>query len=270
MVWEPLVWLIFFAPLGSAVFIGFGIWPTLHGLSVSGAARPDSGEAASPANGSAPAPEHRVRRGSLAYLAAGLTILAIAVSFVLSLVMLGYTINGDGNVPYAPHQWLTVGDLDFTVGILMDPLTAIMLVVVTGISLMVQIYSFGYMEAEDDRGFSRYFGFMSLFTASMVGLVLASNIIQLFVFWELVGLCSYLLIGFWFTRPSAAAAAKKAFIVTRIGDFGFLLAIMYLFLNNEAFAAQGLSSIDIRDIYEAVDKEIIAGGVATWVAAGMG
>ena len=269
MVWEPLVWLIFFAPLGSAVFIGFGIWPTLLGLRGLGTVRADSGEAASPANGSAPAAEHGLGRSSLAYLAAGLTILAVAVGFVLSLVMLGYTINSDGNVPYAPHQWLTVGDLDFTVGILMDPLTAIMLVVVTGISLMVQIYSVEYMEAEDDRGFARYFGFMSLFTASMVGLVLASNIIQLFVFWELVGLCSYLLIGFWFTRPAAAAAAKKAFIVTRIGDFGFLLAIMYLFFNNEAFAAQGLSSIDIRDIYEAVDKEIIAGAVATWIAAGI-
>ena len=269
MVWEPLVWLIFFAPLGSAVFIGFGIWPALVGLGGSGTARPDSGEADSPANSPASAPATRVRLSYLANLAAGLTILAVAVSFVLSLIVLAGTIDSHGKVPYTPHQWLTVGDLDFTVGILMDPLTAIMLVVVTSISLMVQIYSVGYMKAEDNRGFARYFGFMSLFTASMVGLVLASNIIQLFVFWELVGLSSYLLIGFWFTRPSAASAAKKAFIVTRIGDFGFLLAIIYLFFNNEAFAAQGLSSIDIRDIYEAVDKEIIAGGVATWIAAGI-
>ena len=265
MVWEPLVWLIFFAPLASAVFIGFGIWPTLLDFSGSRTVRLDSGEAETPASSN----EHRVRRDPLAYLAAGLTILAVAVSFVLSLTVLGGTINSNGDVPYPPHQWLTVGALDFTVGILMDPLTAIMLVVVTGISLMVHIYSVGYMESEDDRGFARYFGFMSLFTASMVGLVLASNIIQLFVFWELVGLSSYLLIGFWFTRPSAASAAKKAFIVTRIGDFGFLLAIMYLYFNNEAFAAQGLSSIDIRDIYEAVDKGIIAGGVATWIAAGI-
>ncbi len=248
MAWEPLVWLILFAPLASAAVIGFGIWPLL----------PAVGDAAA-----------RVQRTPLALLAAALTILAVAVSFVMSLIVLGDTIDSDGNVPYAAHEWLTVGDLEFTVGILMDPLTAIMLVVVTGVSLLVQIYSVGYMEAEDDRGYARYFGFMSLFTASMVGLVLASNIIQLFVFWELVGLSSYLLIGFWFTRPSAASAAKKAFIVTRIGDFGFLLAIMYLFFNNEAFAAQGLSSIDIRDIYEAVDKKIIAGGVATWVAAGI-
>ena len=269
MVWEPLVWLIFFAPLASAVIIGFGIWPLLPGVSGSGTARPDSGEAYSPANGSESAAVPRVRWTSLGFLPAALTILAVALSFILSLVVLGVTIDSHGKIPYTPHQWLTVGDLDITVGILMDPLTAIMLVVVTGISLMVQIYSVGYMESEDDRGFARYFGFMSLFTASMVGLVLASNIIQLFVFWELVGLSSYLLIGFWFTRPSAASAAKKAFIVTRIGDFGFLLAIMYLFFNNDAFAAQGLSSIDIQDIYEAVDKNIIAGGVATWIAAGI-
>ena len=85
-------------------------------------------------------------------------------------------------------------------GILMDPLTAVMLVVVTGVSLMIQIYSVGYMSEEDNRGYARYFAYMSLFTASMVGLVLASSVIQVFVFWELVGLCSYLLIGFWYNR----------------------------------------------------------------------
>ena len=269
MVWEPLVWLLFFAPLGSAVLIGFGIWPVLAGVIGSGTARPDSGEPESSTSGSVPATVLHVHRSSLAFVAAALTILAVAVSFVLSLIVLGKTIASHGEVLYKAHDWLTVGDLEITIGILMDPLTAIMLVVVTGISLMVQIYSVGYMEAEDDRGFARYFGFMSLFTASMIGLVLASNVIQLFVFWELVGLSSYLLIGFWFTRPSAAAAAKKAFIVTRIGDFGFLLAIMYLFFNNDAFAAHGLSSMEIRDIYEAVDQKIIAGGVVTWIAAGI-
>ena len=249
MVWEPFVWLIFFAPLASAGAIGFGIWPLLA------AAHDRTG---------------LVRRTPLASLAANITILAIAVSFVTSLIVLGEMIRSGGkNSSYSPHDWLAVGEFDFTIGILMDPLTAIMLVVVVGISLLVQIYSLGYMEAEDDRGYARYFGFMSLFTASMVGLVLASNIIQLFVFWELVGLSSYLLIGFWFTKPSAAAAAKKAFIVTRIGDFGFLLAIMYLFFNNADFAGQGLNSIEIRDIYEAVDKNIITGTVATWVAAGI-
>jgi NADH-quinone oxidoreductase subunit L len=110
---------------------------------------------------------------------------------------------------------------------------------------------------------------MSLFTASMLGLVLSRNVVQLFAFWELVGLSSYLLIGFWFTRPSAAAAAKKAFIVTRVGDFGLLLGIMYLFFYQDAFTAAGLNSLDIVDIYAAVDAKIIAGGVATWIAAGI-
>ena len=134
---------------------------------------------------------------------------------------------------------------------------------------MVQIYSLGYMSEEENRGFSRYFAYMSLFTTSMVGLVLASNIIQVFVFWELVGLCSYLLIGFWFTRPSAANAAKKAFIVTRVGDFGFLLAIMYLFFQQDTLSYAGLNGLDIPDLYSAVEMGLIAGGVATWIAAGI-
>ena len=151
----------------------------------------------------------------------------------------------------------------------MDPLTAVMLVVVTGVSLMIQIYSLGYMSEEDNRAYARYFAYMSLFTASMVGLVLASSVIQVFVFWELVGLCSYLLIGFWYNRNSAANAAKKAFIVTRIGDLGFLLAILYLFFNQDALAAEGLNGLDIADLYKAVEVGLIAGGVATWIAAGI-
>ena len=115
----------------------------------------------------------------------------------------------------------------------MDSLTAVMLVVVCTVSLMVQIYSQGYMHG--DPGYHRYYAWMSFFTASMLGLVLANNLLMMFVFWEMVGLCSYLLIGFWFHRPSAANAAKKAFIVTRLGDFGFLAAILILFANTGTF-----------------------------------
>ena len=173
-----------------------------------------------------------------------------------------------GEVDWSPHSWLTVGNFDFALGILMDPLTAIMLVVVTGVSLMVQVYSVGYMRG--DQGYARYFAYMSLFTASMIGLVLASNIVQLYVFWELVGLCSYLLIGFWYDRPAAAAAAKKAFIITRIGDLGFLLAIMYLFFNSGSFEAQGLNSLVITDIYTAVAVGgVVTSGVITWIALGI-
>ena len=248
MISEFLVWLTLFAPLASFVVIGFVIWPLAYARSRT---NPEQG------------------LDVLGKSAGWLTILAIGVSFVISVAALFSTISNHGHIDYGAHEWLSVGAFTFNVGILMDPLTAVMLVVVTGVSLMVQIYSLGYMSEEENRGFARYFAYMSLFTTSMVGLVLASSIIQVFVFWELVGLCSYLLIGFWFTRPSAANAAKKAFIVTRVGDFGFLLAIMYLFYQQDGLTAAGLNGLDISDLYKAVDSGIIAGGVATWIAAGI-
>ena len=246
MISESLVWLTLFAPLASFVIIGFVIWPLAYVRS-----RTTSG------------------LDVLGKSAGWLTILSIGLSFVISVAALFSTIANHGHIDYELHEWLSVGAFIFNVGILMDPLTAVMLVVVTGVSLMVQIYSLGYMSEEENRGFARYFAYMSLFTTSMVGLVLASSIIQVFVFWELVGLCSYLLIGFWFTRPSAANAAKKAFIVTRVGDFGFLLAIMYLFYQQGDLTAAGLNGLDISDLYKAVDSGLIAGGVATWIAAGI-
>ncbi len=123
--------------------------------------------------------------------------------------------------------WLQFTDtLIIHLGILLDPLAVMMLVVVTTVSLMVHIYSLGYMKGE--VGFARYYAFLSLFTFSMLGLVLATNIFQMYIFWELVGVSSYLLIGFYYERPSAVAAAKKAFIVTRFADLGFLLGILLL------------------------------------------
>jgi len=140
-------------------------------------------------------------------------------------------------------EWAVVGDFTINLGFLADDLTKIMLIVVTGVSLMVQIYSQGYMHG--DPGYHRYFAFMSLFTASMLGLVLASNLLLLYVFWEGVGLGSYLLIGFWFHKPSAAAAAKKAFIVTRFGDFGFLIGILILYFTTGTFNIAELNSMDL-------------------------
>ncbi|HBD82581.1 MAG TPA: NADH-quinone oxidoreductase subunit L, partial [Dehalococcoidia bacterium] len=258
MLSESLVWLILFAPLAAFVIIGFVIRPLMR-LVIPVAAQEHGDDSTHSAHG----------RSILGGSAGILAIIAIGVAFMLSIVALFGSIDNHGDSPYIAHDWLTVGNLEFTIGILMDPLTTIMLVVVTSVSLLVQIYSVGYMSHEDDRGYARYYAYMSLFSASMIGLVLASNIVQLFAFWELVGLSSYLLIGFWFTRPSAAAAAKKAFIVTRIGDFGLLLGIMYLFFHQDAFTAAGLNSLDIVDIYAAVDAKIIAGGVATWIAAGI-
>ena len=201
-------------------------------------------------------------------VAGRITIGAIAIAFALALVLFVEVVqNGGRQIGWTGHEWLVVGDFELRMGIFMDALTAIMLVVVTGVSLLVQIYSTGYMK--DDPGYARYFAYMSFFTASMIGLVVAANVIQLFVFWELVGLSSYLLIGFWYHKPSAAAAAKKAFLVTRLGDFGFLLAIFYLFFNGATFTAAGLDPLEIPDIHAAMNMDIIAPGVAMWIALGL-
>ena len=122
-------------------------------------------------------------------------------------------------------EWLPFTDsLHIDMGILLDPISVMMLVVISAVSLMVHIYSFGYMKGE--KGFQRYYAFLSLFTFSMLGLVVATNIFQMYVFWELVGVSSYLLIGFYYTKPEAIAASKKAFIVTRFADLGFLIGIL--------------------------------------------
>ena len=257
--YEWAIWTIFFLPLGSFLVISLIVRPFFKSV-----------------------PE----QSSL------ITILAIGGSLGLSIWALQSVIS-EGAVPvgFGSHEWIAVGGLTISLGLIVDELTAIMLVVATGISLMVQIYSVGYMRG--DPSYPRYFAIMSLFTASMVGLVLASNIIQLYVFWELVGVCSYLLIGFWFERPAAAAAAKKAFIVTRIGDFGFLIAILYLFFNQDAFtntlvaaspdvmeaARFGLEDFSVLNIahlnfFAKHAKElflvgIIGQGVLTWLAVGI-
>ena len=127
-------------------------------------------------------------------------------------------------IPY-DFEWLPfTTDLHINLGILLDPISVMMLVVISTISLMVHLYSFGYMKGE--KGFQRYYAFLSLFTMSMLGLVVATNIFQMYLFWELVGVSSYLLIGFYYTKPAAISASKKAFIVTRFADLGFLIGIL--------------------------------------------
>ncbi|CUH94768.1 putative membrane protein [Propionispora sp. 2/2-37] len=163
------------------------------------------------------------------HIAAGVAILASLASFVLALGVAGGVIAQ--NITVAEPllyraAWFTVPGLTVDMGVYIDPLTAMMLFVVTLVSLMVQIYSLGYMAG--DPGFSRFYAFLSLFAASMLGLVIAVNFVQMYVFWELVGLCSYLLIGYYFHKVSAREAAKKAFMTTRIGDFGLLLGILLL------------------------------------------
>ena len=153
------------------------------------------------------------------------TILGVAISAVLSAYVLCGFIDGsrakfDENV----YTWLTMNGLDFSVGFLVDSLTALMMVVVTSVSLMVHIYTIGYM-ADEEVGYQRFFSYISLFTFSMLMLIMSNNFIQLFFGWEAVGLVSYLLIGFYFKRDSAIFANLKAFLVNRVGDFGFVLGI---------------------------------------------
>jgi NADH-quinone oxidoreductase subunit L len=173
-----------------------------------------------------------------------ITVGTVFLSFVLSVVSL-INFNDNGVQLVDSFDWLMIGDVGIKTGFLIDPLTSIMLIVVTGVSLMIQIYSIGYMAS--DEGYSRYFSFMALFTFSMLGLVLSKNLIHLFVFWELVGISSYLLIGFWFKKSSAAIAAKKAFLMTRVGDFGLMVGILFIF-------SKGQQYLDIPTLYKGVSS----------------
>src|SRR6266576_522439 len=150
------------------------------------------------------------------------TIAGVAVSFIASCVVFLDVLDGAVfNVPV--YTWLVSDGTRFEIGFLIDRLSALMMVVVTFVSLMVHVYTVGYMA--DDPGYQRFFAYIALFTFSMLMLVMANNFLQLFFGWEAVGLVSYLLIGFWYTRESAIYAALKAFLVNRIGDFGFVLGI---------------------------------------------
>jgi len=183
-------------------------------------------------------------------LSVGVSIAGVGASLVLSIGVLVETIQ-KGITMEEPFEvavkWLRLSAIDkytglnIDMGVLIDPLSAVMMFVVTSIATLVIIYSVGYMHG--DPGFSRYFAYMSLFTFSMLVLVIANNFFEMFFGWELVGLCSYLLIGFWFEKPSAAKAANKAFITNRWGDFGFMLGIILLYVNFQTFNFGELSHI---------------------------
>jgi len=175
------------------------------------------------------------------------TILGVLVSFLASCwifadVLQGNTFNG------TVYTWLTSGDARLEVGFLIDNLTALMMVVVTFVSLMVHVYTIGYMA--DDPGYQRFFSYISLFTFSMLMLVMANNFLQLFFGWEAVGLVSYLLIGFWYTRPTAIAANLKAFLVNRVGDFGFILGIALILAH--------FGSLDYARVFEQAPTTLAA------------
>ena len=173
-----------------------------------------------------------------------ITVASVFISLVLSIFSL-INFNDKGVQLLDSFDWLMIGDIGIKTGFLIDPLTSMMLIVVTGVSLMIQIYSIGYMAS--DKGYSRDFSFMALFTFSMLGLVLSKNLIHLFIFWELVGVSSYLLIGFWFKKNSAVVAAKKAFLMTRVGDFGLMVGILFIF-------SKGQQYLDIPTLYKGVSS----------------
>src|SRR5437588_4779841 len=168
-------------------------------------------------------PHSSSRRGSAAALAIAGQVIALAFAssaFLPTLQTPGYRVVHN-------FIWFTFGDQPLRIGWILDPLASAMLVMITLVGLCIFVFSVGYMA--DAKNFTRFFSYLSFFSAAMLGLVIANSLLLLFVCWELVGLASYLLIGFWIERPSAAAAAKKAFITTRIGDIGFFLGILWLY-----------------------------------------
>ena len=173
-------------------------------------------------------------------VAHSVTIGAVGLSFIWSVIVFWHIVIA-GNAPYNEtlYTWLVAGNIRFEIGFLVDSLTALMMVVVTFVSWMVHIYTVGYMH--DDPGYKRFFSYISLFTFSMLMLVMANNFLQLFFGWEAVGLVSYLLIGFWYTRETAIYANLKAFLVNRVGDFGFVLGIAAVLMT--------FNSLDYVDVF---------------------
>jgi NADH-quinone oxidoreductase subunit L len=174
-----------------------------------------------------------------------ITILAVGLSFVLSAVVLKEMFwGGAGAENISVYTWAVTDGLKMEVGFLVDRLTALMMVVVTFVSLMVHVYTIGYMH--EDPGYQRFFSYISLFTFSMLMLVMSNNFLQLFFGWEAVGLVSYLLIGFWYKRESAIFANLKAFLVNRVGDFGFILGI--------AGVVMFTGSLDYAEVFASADN----------------
>jgi NADH:ubiquinone oxidoreductase subunit 5 (subunit L)/multisubunit Na+/H+ antiporter MnhA subunit len=205
-------------------------------------------------------------------LAVTLSIGSMVLAFLLSLCAFSATLihHGESGVfrEVAGFNWLQFGGQWLQLGWVLDPLTAIMLVMVSFVSLLIFIFSVGYMA--HDENFMRFFCFMSLFAAAMLGVVIANNLLLFFVCWELVGLTSYLLIGFWYHKPSAAAAAKKAFITTRIGDLGLLLGMVWLYAETSTlnFYANGLGCLEQSALTTMV-THMTAAGMAVSTAIGL-
>ena len=179
----------------------------------------------------------------------------VGVSAVISYKALLEQVNGYQSVEKL-FVWASAGDFTIPMGFVLDPLGSVMLALVTTITLLVMIYSHGYMS--HDKGYVRFFTYLALFSSSMMGLIISPNLLEIYVFWELVGMCSYLLVGFWYDRDGAAHAAQKAFVVNRVGDFGLLLGILGLFWATNSF--------DFNEIALGISKSISENSLPIWAA----
>ena len=186
---------------------------------------------------------------------ASLSIVAVGLSMALALALLAGNWHLEKHVQYA-GKWLLPGGFSITLGFLLDPLSLLMFALVAVISFLVQVYSLGYMSG--DPGFARYYAFQSLFAWAMLSLTLSSSLLQLYVFWELVGLSSYLLIGFWYEKFSASQAGKKAFVMTRLGDIGLLLGLLLILIH--------FGNMDILELSSPGLRSQVSSGFATLVA----
>src|SRR5882724_8947993 len=194
-----------------------------------------------------------------------ISIGAVVAGFVMTVIFVNA--NGIHFSGETSTNWLSVGNLNVDFGLKLDALSVMMLFVVTGVGGLIHIYSYGYMD--EDPGKARFFAKLSLFTFSMLGIVLANNFIEMFIFWELVGVSSYLLIGFWFEKPSAGDAAKKAFIVNRLGDFGFLLGILVFWsmLGTLNFSGLQTGMENFKAIHSGPTPMLIVGGLLIFCGA---
>lgn len=189
-----------------------------------------------------------------------MSIAAVAFGFIMSLAI--FDALRQGAAPYVTNiDWFVSDSFKMTVGVLVDNLASMMMIVVTTISLLVQIYTHGYMR--EDPGYNRFYAYLSLFTGSMLGLVISTNLFQMFIFWELVGVCSYFLIGFWWFKPTAAFACMKAFVVNRIGDFGFLVGILLFFLATYGFWHAN-PTYGILNFYDPTGSGVDLSGAIRW------
>ncbi len=179
----------------------------------------------------------------------------VGISAVISYKALFEQVNGYQSVEKL-FVWANAGDFTIPMGFVLDPLGSVMLALVTTITLLVMIYSHGYMA--HDKGYVRFFTYLALFSSSMMGLIVSPNLLEIYVFWELVGMCSYLLVGFWYDRDGAAHAAQKAFVVNRVGDFGLLLGILGLFWATNSF--------DFNEIANGISQSVLDNSIPIWAA----